>query len=141
MRDERDINSQHRVRLPGAGDGEPGLGSQPDPDGQPGRERGDSLRRVRRISNWTAAALIAGTGATTVALASHALAPSASSTSYGTSGSNSAATGAQGQNAPSVNGSVATSGGSGVTVTTTKKVVNGHTVITQVRHVNHNTDN
>ena len=40
--------------------------------GDPGsavRARRDNIRRVRRMSNWTAAALIVGTGAAAVALA------------------------------------------------------------------------
>jgi hypothetical protein len=40
-----------------------------------------------------------------------------------------------------VNGPVATTGGSGATVTTTRQVVNGHVVITQVRHPAHYSDN
>lgn len=83
------------------------------------------------MSNWTAAALLVGTGAATVALASHALPSTASTTaaSYTTQG-----TTAAGTQAPHVSGPVATSGGSGATVTTTTRVVNGKTIVTQVRH-------
>lgn len=83
------------------------------------------------MSNWTAAALLVGTGATTVALASHAFQPSTSgtATAYTTQG-----TGVQTASAPHVSGAVATSGGSGATVTTTTRVVNGKTIVTQVRH-------
>ena len=52
--------------------------------GQSGRARRAGIRRVRRMSNWTAAALIVGTGATTVALAHHAVsvgAPAAAASS------------------------------------------------------------
>lgn len=133
MSSDHDVSTA-RVRLPGASAGQPDPGL--DPGAGPSRARRDSVRRVRRISTWTAAALLAGTGATTVALASHALNLGGSSTAA--SGSNSAA-GAQGATAPSVNGAVATSGGSGVT--TTKQVVNGHVVITKTQHGSHNSDN
>jgi hypothetical protein len=72
------------------------------------------------MSNWTAAALLVGTGATTVALASHAL-PVGTSASSSYSAQSTAAPGVQ---APHVNGTVATSGGSGVTVTRTTHMVN-----------------
>ena len=94
---------------------------------QPAGARRDGVRRVRMMSNWTAAALIAGTGAVTVALASQALPASTSAAT-----SNPAATGAQSSSAPHVAGAVATSGGSGTTTTVTR-VVNGKTVVTQVR--------
>jgi hypothetical protein len=96
-----------------------------------GRARNDGIRRVRRMSNWTAAALLVGTGATTVALASQAYPASTSGTATASSGQGTAV-GAS--NAPHVNGAVVTSGGSGATVTTTTHVVNGKTVVTQVRH-------
>jgi hypothetical protein len=88
------------------------------------------IRRVRHMSNWTAAALLVGTGATTVALASHALpvGTSASST-YAAQG-----TSAPGVQAPHVSGAVTTSGGSGVTVTRSTHMVNGKPVVTTVRH-------
>ena len=95
------------------------------------RARTDGLRRVRRMSNWTAAALLVGTGATTVALASHAFPASTSGTATAASGQGTAV---QTPSAPHVTGAVATSGGSGATVTTTTRVVNGKTVVTQVRH-------
>ena len=53
-----------QVPLPGFG--EPEAGYQPAPP------RRDGVRHARRMSNWTLAALIAGTGAATVALAHHA---------------------------------------------------------------------
>lgn len=100
-----------------------------------GRARRAGLRQVRRMSNWTAAALIVGTGATTVALAHHAIsagapAPGASSSSSGVV----TTAGTQGATGPRVSHSVATTSASGVTTTTTSQVVNGKTVVSQVRH-------
>ena len=127
------------VRLPGPGGPEPG---GPEPGGpEPGdaaaesmRVRSDGVRRLRRMSNWTAAALIVGTGAATVALAHHSLpglAPAASAAATTGGGGTAAATGATG---PQVSGSVATTNGSGVVVTTQTKTVNGRVIVTQVRH-------
>jgi hypothetical protein len=85
------------------------------------------------MSNWTAAALIAGTGAATVALAHHAFpvsAPAASATSTTGVGGTAVTNGASG---PQVSHSVATTSGSGVVVTTQTKTVNGKVVVTQVR--------
>lgn len=106
------------------------------PDGQDaaaaGRwARNNGIRRVRTMSNWTAAALLVGTGATTVALATHSF-PVGATTASTTSATNAA--GAQTAAAPHVGGPVTTSGGSGATVTTTSHVVNGKTVITRVTH-------
>lgn len=98
--------------------------------------RRDGIRRVRRMSNWTAAALVVGTGATTLALAHHAFpiaAPTASAASTTTGIGTTAVT--NGTNGPKVNHAVATTSASGVTVTSTSHVVNGKTVVTQVRHV------
>jgi hypothetical protein len=100
-----------------------------------GRTRNDGIKRVRHMSNWTAAALIVGTGATTVALASHSFpVGSSAATSATTSTGTSTATGTTTTTGPHVAGSVVTSGGSGATVTTTTHVVNGKTVVTQVKH-------
>jgi hypothetical protein len=107
-------------------------------DPRPGARR-DSIRRARRMSNWTAAALLAGTGAAAVALAHQtfpAAAPtvgtagqaSGAATSAGSTGASPHATGA-----PRVRHSVATTTASGVTVTTTTRTVNGKTVVTQVQ--------
>ena len=112
--------------------------------GDPGsavRARRDSIGRVRRMSNWTAAALMVGTGAAAVALAHQTLTTSApvagtagqaggAATSAGTTGASSQTAGG-----PQVTHSVATTSASGVTVTTTTRTVNGKTVVTQVRHV------
>jgi hypothetical protein len=110
--------------------------------GDPGpgaRARRDSIRRVRRMSNWTAAALVVGTGAAAVALA-HQSFPAAApatgtagqaggaATSAGRTGASPHATGG-----PQVTHSVATTTASGVTITTTTRTVNGKTVVTQVR--------
>ena len=93
------------------------------------------------MSNWTLAALIAGTGAATVALAHHAFpaATAAGTTAAGTAGAGTTGTAADpaahGASGPQVAHSVATTSGSGVTVTTTTHTVNGKTVVTHVRHV------
>ena len=111
----------------------------PNPAGR--RARRDSIRNARRVSNWTAAALVVGTGATAVALAHQsfpAAAPVAGTagqaagagTSAGTAGAN-----PQTASGPPVSHSVATTTASGVTVTTTTHTVNGKTVVTQVRQV------
>jgi hypothetical protein len=87
------------------------------------------------MSNWTAAALLAGTGAATVALAHHAFpvsAPAASAASTTTGVGGTAVT--NGAGGPQVSHSVATTSGSGVVVTTQTKTVNGKVVVTQVRH-------
>ena len=121
-----------RVPLPGFG--EPARDdwasrSQPAPD------RRDGIRHARRMSNWTLAALIAGTGAATVALAHQAF-PSAATTA-GTSATAAGATSAtaHGASGPQVSHAVATTSASGVTVTTTTHTVNGKTVVSHVRHV------
>jgi hypothetical protein len=96
------------------------------------------------MSNWTLAALIVGTGATTVALAQHAF--PAAATAAGTSSPQPAvgagtAAGTNGATGPQVTHSVATTSGSGVTVTTTTHTVNGKTVVTHIRHVKPYHDN
>jgi hypothetical protein len=78
---------------------------------KPGRSGG--LRRVRRMSNWTAVALIAGTAATTGYFARASVghtSPQAAASQAGGTG-----TGAQGTHKACVTVPVATSGGSGVT--------------------------
>lgn len=126
-----------RVPLPGFGD--------PERDdwasrGQPAADRRDGLRHARRMSNWTLAALIAGTGAATVALAHHAFpatATAGTSTAAGAAPAAGAgqAAGAHGASGPQVSHSVATTSGSGVVTTTTTHTVNGKTIVTHVRHV------
>jgi len=127
-----------RVPLPGLGDA--WQADPADPPGPPAPARGPGLKQVRRMSNWTAAALIVGTGAATVALAHQAL-PGATSAAGGgtTTGAGAAATtgagAAAGATGPKAVHSVATTNGSGVTTTTTTRVVNGKTVVSHVRHV------
>ena len=119
-------------------DGRVPLGELGDP-GSAVRARRDSIRRVRRMSNWTAAALMVGTGAAAVALAHQTLTTSApvagtagqaggAATSAGTTGASSQTAGG-----PQVTHSVATTSASGVTITTTTHTVNGKTVVTRVR--------
>lgn len=128
------------VRLPGPGGPETGGPETGGPG--PGdaaaasmRVRSDGVRRVRRMSNWTAAALIVGTGAATVALAHHSLpgsaAPAAGAASTTGVGGTAATNGAGG---PQVSHTVATTSGSGVVVTTQTKTVNGKVIVTHVRH-------
>jgi hypothetical protein len=106
----------------------------------------DSIGRARRVSNWTAAALIVSTGAAALALAHQALpaiAPASGTAASGTAASGTAApgagpgsaAGARGASGPTVTHSVATTSASGVTTTTTTRPVNGTTVVTQVRNV------
>jgi hypothetical protein len=116
-----------RAPFPGPGEAVPNMRTAP--------ARRDGIRRVRRMSNWTAAALVVGTGATTLALAHHAFpisAPTASAASATTGVGTTAVT--NGTSGPQVSHSVATTSGSGVVVTTTSHVVNGKTVVSQVRH-------
>ncbi len=122
------LNQDERLRWDSS-PGRAGHLSEGDKGGSRGR-RQDGMRRVRHMSNWTAAALLAGTGVATVALATHA---TQTGTTAAASGSSTQGTSVQ-AGAPHVKGSVVTSGGSGATVTTTKKVVNGKVVVTKVRH-------
>lgn len=109
-----------RVPLPESGG--------PDPAGRT-RGRRDGIGQARRVSNWTAAALIVGTGAAAVALA-HQAAPAAR-TAVQAAGPVACA---QAGNAPQVTHPVATTSGSGVTTTTTR-TANCQTIVTQVRNV------
>ncbi len=87
------------------------------------------------MSNWTLAALLAGTGAATVALAHHAFPPAATTAGTSTTAAGATTATAHGASGPQVSHSVATTSASGVTVTTTTHTVNGRTVVTHVRHV------
>jgi hypothetical protein len=102
--------------------------------GQSGRARSVGIRQVRRMSNWTAAALIVVTGATTVALAHHAISVGAPAAAASSSSSGVTTVTTQGASGPQVSHSVATTSASGVTTTTTSQVMNGKTVVSQVRH-------
>ena len=126
--DRKDLGGQ--VRLPGFGDSRPA-----DPSSQPAPPRSKGIRHARRMSNWTAAALIVGAGSATLALAHQALpaaGPPAGATSITTGGGTAATT--PGAAGPQATHSVATTSGSGVTTTTTTRTVNGKTVVTHVRH-------
>jgi len=104
-----DQDYQHGRKLPG-----PGYESQAEagPEATYARSwRDASLRRTRRASNWTAAALIAGVAATSGYFVHAAATPAASTTSVTQTGS----LAGHGQK-PSVSHPVVTSGGSGVTV-------------------------
>jgi hypothetical protein len=122
--------SRHEGRVPLPGPGE---------ETQHARTaRTDGIRRVRRMSNWTAAALVVGAGAATVALAHNAI-PVSSAPSTATGGTTAgtgttAATAPNGTSGPQVSHSVATTSGSGVVVTTTTHTVNGKVIVTHVRH-------
>jgi hypothetical protein len=129
MDSDRQYRGGH-VPLPGFGDSGPA-----DPASAPAPPRSKGIRHVRRMSNWTAAALIVGAGAATAALAHQALpaAVPAAGTAASTTGAAMAAA-APGAAAPQGSHSVATTSGSGVTVTTTTRTVNGKTVVTHARH-------
>jgi hypothetical protein len=83
---------------------------------QAGMTRDGGIRRVRRVSNWTAAALIAGVAATTgyFAHASQTAAPTAGAPA-GTAAAAGSATAGTGAHKACPAAPVATSGGSGVT--------------------------
>jgi hypothetical protein len=102
-----------------------------------GVPRRESIRHARRMSNWTAAALIAGTGTAAVALADQATAAGVAATGAASAAGTAGTTGASTPAAagPRVTHSVATTTASGVTVTTTTRIVNGRTVVTRVGHV------
>ena len=120
-----DADCDGRVPLPGSGD--------PDSAERAGVRR-DGIRRARRVSNWTAAALIVGTGAAAVALAHQAVPPAAPAAGTTVAGAVAPAAGAAtpGTAGPRVSHSVATTSASGVTTTT--RTVNGKTVVSRVRH-------
>jgi hypothetical protein len=115
-----------QVPLPGFG--EPEAGYQPAPP------RRDGVRHARRMSNWTLAALIAGTGVATVALAHHVFPSVAATAGAATTAATGGRAAVNGTSGPQVSHSVATTSGSGVVVTTQTKTVNGKVVVTQVRH-------
>ena len=115
-----------QVPLPGFGEPEAGVPAGAAPPG----------RRPPRAADveLDLAALIAGTGAATVALAHHAF-PQVAATA---GASTTAATGGQaavsGTSGPQVSHPVATTSGSGATVTTSTQTVNGKTVIVRTVH-------
>jgi hypothetical protein len=102
-----------------------------------GAARRDSLRHVRRMSNWTAAILIVGTGTAAVTLAhqaSQTMASPATAAASPAAGTAAGTTGTPAAAGPRVTHSVATTTASGVTVPATTRTVNGRTVVTRVSH-------
>lgn len=148
MNNERDPRSG-QVPLPGATRPAPADGWVPLPDlgrstpeGRARQARDQGLRRVRRISNWTAAALVVGTGAAAITLAHNAvpITPPAfpgSATSGTTQTGTTAVT--HGASGPQVGHSVATTSASGVTTTTTT-LPNGKTVVAHSGHATYHDD-
>ncbi len=118
----------HTGQVPLPGFGEPEAGYQPAPP------RRDGVRHARRMSNWTLAALIAGTGAATVALAHHAFPQVAATAGTATTAATGGQAAVSGTSGPQVSHSVATTSGSGATVTTSTQTVNGKTVIVRTVH-------
>jgi len=128
MDPEQDHRGGGRVPLP---DWEDSAAGQPI---APGSARENGIRQLRRMSAWSAAALIVGTGAATAAFA-HGFTPAARATGStaagGTVGPGAAA--AQGSSGPAVTHSVATTSASGVTTVTTTRTAGGKTVVTHVQ--------
>ena len=82
----------------------------------PERSRSDGLRKIRRMSNWSLAALVVGVGATTGALAAATQSKTVGTAAVTTTaGATTSATGAA-QSGPSLRSPVATTSASGVTV-------------------------
>jgi hypothetical protein len=128
---EREYRGGGRVPLP---DWEDSAAGQPT---VPAAARENGIRQLRRMSAWSAAALIVGTGAATAAFA-HGLTPAsqatgstAAGTTSGTAGPGAAAV--HGSSGPTVTHSVATTSASGVTTVTTTRTVGGKTVVTHVQ--------
>ena len=115
-----------QVPLPGFG--EPEAGDQPAPP------RRDGVRHARRMSNWTLAALIAGTGAATVALAHHAFPSGGRHGRHRLHGGYRRPGSCERDERAAGVYSVATTSGSGATVTTSTQTVNGKTVIVRTVH-------
>ena len=78
-------------------------------------DRDSGLRRIRRLSNWSFAALVVGVGATAGALARTVPAATAGTTAVTNSGQVTSTAGGVAQQAPSVHTPVATTSASGVT--------------------------
>ena len=110
--DREDAERPGWVRLPGYDDDS---GYQRDAGPSRGAPRASGVRRLRRASNWTAAALIAGVAAATGYFAHHTqpAAPAVSTVSGTAPGASTAAPGK-----PTLSNPVTTSSGSGVVVTT-----------------------
>jgi hypothetical protein len=124
-----DSDREYRAgQVPLAGFGDQGADDLPAPS------RRDGVRHVRRMSNWTLAALIAGTGAATVALAHHAFPSAATAAGSSTTAAAGGQAAVNGTSGPAVTHAVATTSGSGATVTTSTQTVNGRTVIVRTVH-------
>jgi hypothetical protein len=124
-----DSDREYRAgQVPLAGFGDQGADDLPVPS------RRDGVRHVRRMSNWTLAALIAGTGAATVALAHHAFPSAATAAGSSTTAAAGGQAAVNGTSGPAVTHAVATTSGSGATVTTSTQTVNGRTVIVRTVH-------
>lgn len=88
-----------------------------DPYARQAAARDSGVRSVRRVSNWTAAALVAGVAATAGYFA-HASHPAPAATTVTKTVPGGAATSGAAAHCPKVSHPVATSGGSGVTTGT-----------------------
>ena len=135
-------NPPERRRLPGAG--EP-AGSAPAGWSPPVRR--DGLRHVRRMSNWTAAALIAATIVTTGYLARGSVStatPSAATRASSPGTAPAGTSGTAGTHKTCVNVPVATSGGSGVTAQKTAQAcgtgTSGKPIVVYVTRPSNNGD-
>jgi hypothetical protein len=113
--DRDDAERPGWVRLPGDDD-DTGYQRDPGPWRGAAGPRAGGVRRLRRASNWTAAALIAGVAAATGYFAHHPqpAAPAVTAVTGTAPGSGSTA----GPGKPHLSAPVATSTGSGVVVTT-----------------------
>jgi hypothetical protein len=106
----REPQNPERRRLPGADEpAEPPAASSSPPGPR------DGLRRVRRMSNWTAAGLIAATAVTTGYLARGSLTTGTRSATAQASTATPAGAAAPGTHKTCITVPVATSGGSGIT--------------------------
>ena len=112
--DHDDAERPGWVRLPGYDD-DTGYQREAGPWRGAASPRASGVRRLRRASNWTAAALIAGVAAATGYFAHHTqpAAPAVSTVSGTAPGASTAAPGK-----PTLSNPVTTSSGSGVVVTT-----------------------
>jgi hypothetical protein len=117
--DHDDTERPGWVRLPGYENEDYRRGGGEPPAGYPrgaASSRASGVRAVRRASNWTAAALIAGVAATAGYLAHHTQ-PAVPATTVVTPGAPGGASAAS-PGKPALPGPVVTSSGSGVAVTT-----------------------
>ena len=82
--------------------------------GPAGSSRETGLKRVRRLSNWTLAALLVGVGATTAGLARTIPTGTTSTVTAGNSGTAGSSSATGHQSSPALNSPVATTSASGV---------------------------